>query len=267
MFVRFAQAWRAAVLWIAAACLVPAAWGQEHYADPLRFVKWPAQDAGALLDVLASERVLFAAGVGGVLLLAAPHDATMSAEVAGLLPHDSELAIKILEEVGNVKAVRPLAILVFAGSLMSGDQRFQDAAFTSLEAVVVSNLVTNTLKLAFGRARPWQEEGPLAFDPFSGNTSFPSGHATTAFAVVTPWLLYYPNAFTPGLLVLSVGSALTRVVTRFHWPTDIAAGAAIGFATAYWLTRRHQQSGRRVVLAPSLDPDQVGVRVQVRLGP
>jgi undecaprenyl-diphosphatase len=121
------------------------------------------------------------------------------------------------------------------------------------------------LKSAFGRARPFQNQGALEFRPFSGNTSFPSGHSTTAFAFITPWLLYYPNAFTPGLLVLGAGTAFTRLLTDNHWFTDIVAGSAIGFATAYVLTNRHRREDQRVMVAPSLGLEHVGVTVAVRI--
>ncbi len=240
---------------------------QEAYGDPYRFWKWPVADASAMADGLVGKPGLYAAGaLAGAFVLVSQHDLRVTQEFRDVAPPGSELSIRIVEEVGNVKAVRPLAMLIFVGSLMTDDHRLQDAAFTSLESVVVANLITNGLKLAFGRARPWQGEGPDAFEPFSGNTSFPSGHATTAFAFVTPWLLYYPNAFTPGLLILSTGTAFSRVVTEFHWLSDVVAGSAIGFATAYWLSRRHQQQSQRILLAPTFDGGQPGVRLQLRLG-
>lgn len=235
--------------------------------DPYRFWKWPSQDVSALVDGLASERLLYAAGVGGLLFVLARHDREVTEEFRDLAPPGSGLAIRVVEEVGNVSAVRPVAAVLFVGSLFTDDRRFQDAAFTSLESVIVANLITNSLKLVFGRARPWQGQGPMVFEPFSGNTSFPSGHAATAFAFVTPWLLYYPNAITPGLILLSTGTAFSRVMTEFHWLSDVVAGSAIGFTTAYWLTRRHQQQSARVQLAPSLDGGQPGLRLQIRLDP
>jgi membrane-associated phospholipid phosphatase len=255
---------------LGAAAVLPAAappvCAQTEYTDPYRFWKWPVEDARALVGGLATDEALYAAGAGGVLYLLARHDLEFTEEFRGLKPPGAELAIRVVDEVGNIRAVRPLAILVFVGALMTDDRRFQDAAFTSLEAVVVSNLITNGLKTGFGRARPWQEEGPMAFHPFSGNTSFPSGHATTAFALVTPWLLYYPNAITPGLLILSTGTAFSRVVTEYHWMTDVLAGGAIGFATAYWLTRRHQAQGARLQVTPVVGPE-VGVQLRLRLDP
>ena len=239
--------------------------GQSRYSDPYRFWKWPAQDAIALADGLKSRGVLYAAGAGGLLLLAARHDPQVTNDLSNAVPVSNDLLVRVIEEFGNEKAVRPVAGAIFVGTLFTGDRRLQDAAFTSLEAVVLASLITNGLKSVFGRARPWQEEGALEFRPFSGNTSFPSGHSTTAFALVTPWLLYYPNAITPGLLVLSTGTAITRLKTNNHWFTDVIAGGAVGFFTAYFLVQRHQDNSRRVLVAPTMGLDRAGVSISVNL--
>lgn len=233
--------------------------------DPYRFWKWPAEDALALAKGVVSDVTIMAVGGGTILLVAARHDAELTAELSNLQNEPPELLIRVVEEFGNVRSVRPLAGVLFLGSLMTNDRRLQDAAFTSLESIVLANLVSSSLKTLFGRARPWQNEGALAFKPFSGDTSFPSGHATTAFAFITPWLLYYQNAFTPGLLVVGAGTAFARMVTENHWFTDIIAGSAIGFATAYLLTQRHQADDRRLRLAPSVSFDQFGLTLALKI--
>lgn len=233
----------------------PADWGR----DPARFLSWVVSDGEALLEGAASPRALYVVGAGGMLFTAARGDQLITDKagetpLAGVQP-----AIFIFNEIGNSKAIQPLAVGIFLGSLLTDDTRFQDAAFTSLEAVVLANGLTNALKLVVGRARPFQDEGPLHFAPFSGNTSFPSGHATTAFAVVTPWLLYYPNYLTPGLLILGATTAFSRLATDMHWFTDVLAGSAVGFGTAYWLSRRHQPEGGDLVVVPVLSLNKVGV--------
>lgn len=235
------------------------------YRDPYRFWKWPVEDAVSLTKSVTPKVALVAAAGGAILLVAARHDAKLTADLSDLDPPPAELLVRVVEEFGNVRSVRPLAGAIFLGSLMTNNPQMQDAAFTSFEAVILANLITSSLKTAFGRARPYQGEGAREFKPFSGNTSFPSGHATTAFAFVTPWLLYYPNALTPGLVVLGAGTAFTRMLTDNHWFTDVVAGSAIGFATAYFLTQRHQSTNDRVRLTPSLGPDQVGLTVAVKM--
>ncbi len=47
-------------------------------------------------------------------------------------------------------------------------------------SIIAAGIVTPALKAIVGRSRPRQNEGTYHFSPFSGNSSFPSGHATQA---------------------------------------------------------------------------------------
>ncbi len=233
--------------------------------DPYRFVQWTGQDATAFVRGLPSRYTLYAAaGMGGLVLLLSGQDPALTRGAVDLAEGTYPPLRRAINEVGNVKAVQPMALMLFLGSLLSDDSRLQDAAFTSLEAIILSNLITNTLKAVAGRARPYQELGAAHFRPLSSNTSFPSGHATTVFAFTTPWLLYYGNVPTVGLFVLGAGTAFTRLADNAHWFTDVLVGTAIGFTTAYWLTRRHQR-GSGVTLTPVLSTEQTGLSLRIRL--
>ncbi|MBC7916482.1 MAG: phosphatase PAP2 family protein [Rhodoferax sp.] len=63
------------------------------------------------------------------------------------------------------------------------------------------------------------------------NVSMPSGHTLTAFAVATGIFL----AIAAGqrgrhswLLVLALGTGVSRIAVGAHWPGDVAVGAALG---------------------------------------
>jgi len=65
--------------------------------------------------------------------------------------------------------------------------------------------------------------------------SFPSGHTTAAFAMLTPWMLTEPM-FIPLLLPIGIGVALSRIYFGLHFPSDTAAGALLGSTTALILS-------------------------------
>ena len=72
------------------------------------------------------------------------------------------------------------------------------------------------LKETFGRVRP---DG--------ADNSFPSGHATAAFAFAVVLSLRYPKQRLYFFLLAAM-LAITRVLLLKHYPSDILAGAAIG---------------------------------------
>ncbi|WP_421723822.1 phosphatase PAP2 family protein [Bauldia sp.] len=102
--------------------------------------------------------------------------------------------------------------------------------------VAAAGLVTMGLKFLIGRVRPrFAEESTAAFEPFSfayQHLSFPSGHTTTIVAAATACALIFRGR--TGLVlfigVIAVGVAVSRVVVRAHYPSDIIAGAFVGAA-------------------------------------
>ena len=113
-------------------------------------------------------------------------------------------------------------------------------------AVAVSNLVTEVLKYIVGRGRPFVggEANAFHFSHFAGNPayySFPSGHATTAFALALAVSALWPGARV-AMAVYAVIIAATRLVLLAHHPSDVVAGALIGIIGAmfvrYWFAAR-----------------------------
>lgn len=104
-------------------------------------------------------------------------------------------------------------------------------------------LVSALLKRIIGRGRPetLEVDGALTFHWLSwwdyDYQSFPSGHATTSFALAAVVTLLWPRAFWPAMLFAAL-IALSRIVTGQHYPTDITAGAVLGLLGAFavrWL--------------------------------
>lgn len=238
--------------------------------DPDRFLKWSYQDGSALLQDIGPRMPLFAAGGAAVLATGSQIDAPLLSGVQAQNGGGMEDFLSVANEFGSTKMV-PVTAGIFAASLMTDDARFQDAAFTSMQSLAYSTAAVFALKYAVGRLRPEEQAGASSFDLFSSNTSFPSGHTATAFAVVTPWVMYYPSPITYGLFALSAGTAVARIAKDRHWPTDVLTGAAIGYFTARYLTNRHQNAaasgpnGPRVEFAPTLTPDAVGLNLRVNL--
>lgn len=99
-------------------------------------------------------------------------------------------------------------------------------------------LISALLKRGIGRGRPeaWTPEAPLSFQPLNwtayDHQSFPSGHATTSFALAMVIGFLWPKLFWPAIVV-AVLIASSRLFLGEHYPTDILAGAVLGTIGAY----------------------------------
>lgn len=102
------------------------------------------------------------------------------------------------------------------------------AALTALAAFAADSISLGIKDLTH-RARPF-EAHPQIHPLYSvHSSSFPSGHAATAFAgaIVVSYLA--PRA-TPFLLAFAAAIAFSRIYVGVHYPGDVVVGAAIGAA-------------------------------------
>ena len=77
--------------------------------------------------------------------------------------------------------------------------------------------------------------------------SFPSGHATSVFAVAAVFAAFYPRVSWL-LYALAAAIALGRVYLERHYVSDILAGALIGLVVAWALLDHPRVRGRRTGL-------------------
>ena len=106
--------------------------------------------------------------------------------------------------------------------------------------IALPSLFTTIVKRMIGRARPLRIEGTdLYFSPFAWRVDFaslPSGHSTTAFAAAAALGALFPGARV-ALWTYAVAIALSRVVLRNHYPSDVIAGAIVGVCGALLVRR------------------------------
>src|SRR5437763_1923719 len=73
--------------------------------------------------------------------------------------------------------------------------------------------------------------------------SFPSGHATNAFAFATAIAGHYDGRVVPTIVyTIATGVAVSRVNDHDHFPSDVLAGALIGRGIAKGILARHTGS-------------------------
>jgi membrane-associated phospholipid phosphatase len=142
-------------------------------------------------------------------------------------PAPAEAAMKALGYAGEYGAIW-IAIGAAAGA---GDparrSRWLSAALVAPTAIVANFAV----KKAVGRQRPVITEHPaLARAP--SKLSFPSAHATSSVAAAVALARVEPGAKRP-LTILAAAICICRPYLGMHYPSDVAAGAALGAAIGW----------------------------------
>jgi len=151
-----------------------------------------------------------------------------------------------LFEGGAHPAVFGAAVTVlFAVGRTVEAPRFRDATYDWMEAYFLNAGLTNLLKVTVGRERPNGED----------DTSFPSGHASTAFTLAAVaerhfgWKVGLPAYSVAGLV------AVSRLQRNTHYLSDVIAGATLGYIVGRTVVRVNGQPldaprGPQVSLAP-----------------
>ena len=126
--------------------------------------------------------------------------------------------------------------LGFAGALaLMGGRRQRRAAALGIAAIGVTSAVVNlVVKPVFERDRPDRPTALGAEIPhvrMPASTSFPSGHAASAFAFASAVGGELPAMALP-LRLLASAVAYSRVHTGVHYPADVVAGSIVGAAAA-----------------------------------
>ena len=124
---------------------------------------------------------------------------------------------------------------------------YRRACAAGLSAAAAGLLVNQVISHTWQRARPYEAHphGVIPLISGSHDPSFPSDHATAAFAIAFGILFV---AYRAGLVFLLWATliALSRVLVGVHYPTDVLASLVVGVAAGF-LTAR-------VLMVPVLEP-------------
>jgi decaprenylphosphoryl-5-phosphoribose phosphatase len=116
--------------------------------------------------------------------------------------------------------------LAGAGALIDHGRR--PLYLRTMRAVLAAFAANQAVKLVVHRPRPRLEGLPPLTSTLS-DRSYPSAHAATSFAAARTLSRELPAA---PLYALAAGMALSRPYLGVHYPSDTAAGAALGEAVA-----------------------------------
>lgn len=142
---------------------------------------------------------------------------------------------------------------------ITGDGDFWPGALMFGETILVTVGATEVLKRSVARHRPYTYnrglddptiEGMIGPDSTDARASFPSGHASTAFASATfaasvlTQTYSWPRGVDAAVWTLTLGAATAtaygRVRAGKHFPTDVLVGALVGGAVGLLVPSCHE---------------------------
>jgi membrane-associated phospholipid phosphatase len=138
---------------------------------------------------------------------------------------------------GEKKIVVPGVLLTYlTARYLVKDERLKNTTLNSIQSIIVTAIATEGIKYLAGRARPFTMEGAYSFQPFPGGVdrhkSLPSGHASLAFAVFTP----FAETYSRWIYLVPASVALGRVYQDKHWLSDVVTGSGIGLISGILFT-------------------------------
>ncbi len=140
------------------------------------------------------------------------------------------MVLKVGSWLGEWTVESALFLLMIGVGFSLRRRRLWATGLCGLSTLYLSGLFTMLLKHTICRARPLLLEGgtfhpPLCFQ--EGIDSFPSGHATQAFAIAVILAGEYPR-LAPLFYGFAALVATSRVALGAHYPSDVLVGAAMG---------------------------------------
>lgn len=148
---------------------------------------------------------------------------------------DIHNSAQVLSLIGKNWVVASSIGAVGLTGLILNDRSILEETWALGESFAYTAVLAEVLKKSAGRARPTQSDNAYDFHGFSMDyDSFPSGHATTAGALAGCIVRRHPDSWIIVPAVVLAGSiGLSRLTLGKHYPSDVAAGMALGFWGGY----------------------------------
>lgn len=132
-------------------------------------------------------------------------------------------------EIGSNEA----ASIILLSMYTLGNENMRESAKLSTFSVAGATLTCALIKFTVNRERPCGSTNRL-------NSSFPSGHATGAFAFSYAVGKRYPKTAIP-LYIISSTVAISRVYNEKHYLSDVLAGTILGIFSG-WVVMKNEQN-------------------------
>ena len=224
---------------------LPSTWDSAEHAVVKTFLKdevhiWTSPFRGSSYSSRAFPKYVIPFTLITGALIATDH------RTSELLPNTRDQAIwsRRVSQVGAPYTLAGMAVTMYLVGKATGNSKARETGFLGAEAIAHSQIVTLVLKTATQRERPLDFQangsGGIAFG--KGGTSFPSGHASSSFALATVFAYEYgrEHRWVPyasyGLASLVAAS---RLSAQQHWVSDLFVGSTLGFLIGRYVYKAH----------------------------
>ncbi len=198
---------------------------------------------------------------------------------AALIATDRHTSGALVENGDNFRRLRisknvsRLGAIYTTGGIAAGfylvgrtthNARARETGVLATEALIDSTIVVEALKAISQRQRPPVDHSSGEF--FDGGSSFPSGHAISAWSVATVIAQEYGHdrpLVQVGAYGLATAVSLSRYTGRNHFLSDVLVGSAMGYGIGRYVYHKHHVSAldalnekqdRRDVMSSKLFP-------------
>ncbi len=221
---------------------------------------------------------IFAAGTGALFLADKP------IQKAALKLRNRNTSVNdishYITNVGGIYEGFTLAGLAGYG-LIFKRKKVVTTTLLATQAYITGAAMETVLKFLAGETRPNyygpdQVASPRFLGPFTKvqrdyngkktYSSFPSGHATVAFAAATVFASEYRDK--PAIPIIAYTAAsligISRVTENAHWTTDVVVGAALGYLTGKHVVNNYHRYAK--IKAPDQPKNTVSFQLQYNFG-
>jgi hypothetical protein len=133
--------------------------------------------------------------------------------------------------LGDTPTLAGMSLGTYAIGRIGGSKKVSHVGMDMLEALMVNEMIVETLKYTTRRERP---DG-------SGATSFPSGHASNTFAMATALERHAGWKYSIPAYAVASYVAASRLHDNRHYLSDVVFGAAVGIVAGRTVTRAGHQ--------------------------